>query len=455
MNERKLTTTLNIPQMILDLLFMALAFLASNYVYYLIQKVNILQQQIVLLPVFSLVFVMAMLLYNMYDMTMLIDNKRLLTRTLISTLVAGLCMSMIVFLLKLDTTSRLLFIVFCAASYLFVIFERILIRYIFPHSFHAVKVVFIGNMEAFREYCRYLNQTAMKYEFRGVFSHETGMEEELGRFEMFIIANEIDEVVLVGGQDGAFDYRPYLQICDAMGITVRLLLDFCEPKGIKCYIGSMGRYPVVTFHSVPQNQVGIFFKSIIDKALSLIALVVLSPVFLVTAIAVKATSPGPVFFRQKRVGKNGKAFYIYKFRSMYADAEERKKDLLAQNKMKDDLMFKMDDDPRVTRVGNFIRRTSIDELPQFINVLKGDMSLVGPRPPTFDEVSHYKRWHRRRISIKPGITGMWQVSGRSNIVDFDKVVELDELYIDKWSLSLDFRLLLKTVKIVLSGKGAS
>ena len=155
------------------------------------------------------------------------------------------------------------------------------------------------------------------------------------------------------------------------------------------------------------------------------------------------------------IGKNGRKFKIYKFRSMYMDAEERKKELMKQNKVKDGMMFKMDNDPRIIKgIGNFIRKTSIDEFPQFFNVLKGDMSLVGTRPPTVDEWEKYEKHHRVRMAIKPGLTGMWQVSGRSSITDFEEVVALDLKYIQEWSIGLDIRILLKTVKIVLTGSGS-
>jgi lipopolysaccharide/colanic/teichoic acid biosynthesis glycosyltransferase len=166
---------------------------------------------------------------------------------------------------------------------------------------------------------------------------------------------------------------------------------------------------------------------------------------IITAIAIKADSKGPVFYKSIRVGMNGRRFYMYKFRSMCKDAEARKKYLLQQNEVKDGLMFKMKDDPRVTKVGKFIRKTSIDELPQFINVFLGDMSLVGTRPPTLDEVVKYKAYHWRRISIKPGITGMWQVNGRSSITDFDEIVKLDTLYIDHWGVISDFKIMFRTV----------
>lgn len=171
------------------------------------------------------------------------------------------------------------------------------------------------------------------------------------------------------------------------------------------------------------------------------------------AIAIKLDSPGPVLFSQTRIGRNGRRFQIYKFRSMYVDAEERKKELEKQNEIQG-LMFKMENDPRITKVGAFLRKTSIDELPQFYNVFKGDMSLVGTRPPTADEFEKYNQYYRRRISMTPGLTGMWQVSGRNDITDFEEVVALDTRYISEWSLSLDLKILFRTIQVVLSGDGS-
>ena len=203
-----------------------------------------------------------------------------------------------------------------------------------------------------------------------------------------------------------------------------------------------------------------------DCALAFLALIVFSPLFLLCYIAVKQEDGGPAIFRQERIGRFGRPFNIYKFRSMYMDAEARKAELMKQNRVADGKMFKLDFDPRVignkilpdgtkkTGVGNFIRVTSLDEFPQFFNVLKGDMSLVGTRPPLPGEVSEYEIHHRARLAIKPGITGMWQVSGRSDITDFEEVVRLDTKYIKEWTPALDIKILFKTVKTVLGKEGS-
>lgn len=197
----------------------------------------------------------------------------------------------------------------------------------------------------------------------------------------------------------------------------------------------------------------LFFKRLLDICGGITGLIIAAVIYCIFGPVIKKQSPGPILFSQERVGKNGRRFKIYKFRTMYPDAEERKKELMAQNKM-NGLMFKMDNDPRIIPIGHFMRKTSLDEFPQFWNVLKGDMSLVGTRPPTVDEYEQYEITHRKRLAMKPGLTGMWQVSGRSDIVDFEEVVALDAKYITEWTLSMDVKILWKTIVGVVKQKGA-
>lgn len=241
---------------------------------------------------------------------------------------------------------------------------------------------------------------------------------------------------------------------EKMGIVINLNLDLFNlgVSGEK-RIYNLEQYHVVAFSSRLFDYRMVMVKRLIDIIGAILGLALTFFVGLVLAPFLLLESPGPLVFRQKRVGVNGRIFEFYKFRSMYIDAEERKKELMEQNEVQG-LMFKMEDDPRVTKVGAFIRRTSIDELPQFWNVLKGDMSLVGTRPPTLDEYHQYSYYQKRRISFRPGITGLWQISGRSDIKDFDEVVKLDLEYIDNWSLLLDFKIIFKTIGVVLRGSGA-
>lgn len=242
---------------------------------------------------------------------------------------------------------------------------------------------------------------------------------------------------------------------EAIGIAVNLNLQIydvnlkCKSKELRAF----GDYYVITFKESVSSLKMRAVKRMMDIIGAIVGLIVTGIVTVFLAPVLLVESPGPLIFSQVRVGLNGRKFKMYKFRSMYKDAEERKKELMAQNEMKG-LMFKLENDPRITKVGKFIRKTSIDELPQFWNVLKGDMSLIGTRPPTLDEFEQYETFYKRRLSIRPGITGMWQATGRSDITDFEEVLALDQEYIDNWSLGLDMKILLKTVFGVFGGKGA-
>jgi len=237
------------------------------------------------------------------------------------------------------------------------------------------------------------------------------------------------------------------------GIPVHINVDFFDILTAYKTTQNFAGFTVLSYSTNLYDYRRFIIKRIIDIAGALVGLTITLIFTPFVALAIFVESPGPILFKQIRIGKNGREFYIYKFRSMYKDAEARKAALMKQNEM-DGLMFKMSDDPRVTKVGKFIRKTSIDELPQFWNILIGDMSLVGTRPPTKDEFSQYNMYYRRRLSIKPGLTGMWQVSGRSDIQNFEDVVRLDLQYIDNWSLSLDIKILFQTVFVVLFRKGS-
>ena len=237
------------------------------------------------------------------------------------------------------------------------------------------------------------------------------------------------------------------------GVIVHVNVDFFDILTAHKTTEEFAGYTVLSYATTIFDYKYMILKRLIDICGALVGLAITIVVTPFVALAIFIESPGPIFFKQIRIGKNGREFYIYKFRSMYPDAEERKAALMQQNEM-DGLMFKMTDDPRVTKVGKFIRKTSIDELPQFFNILIGQMSLVGTRPPTKDEFTQYNMYYRRRLSIKPGLTGMWQVSGRSDIQDFDEVVRLDLQYIDNWSLTLDIKILFQTVFVVLFRRGS-
>lgn len=263
----------------------------------------------------------------------------------------------------------------------------------------------------------------------------------------------VDEIYIDVDSRMREELRPMVLQFEDMGITVHLRLDVLDGfKDFNTTMGTFNSIPVVTFSNREFDAKDMTIKRLFDMVGGFVGVIIMFIAMIFVGPLIKLESPGPLFFKQKRVGKNGRYFYIYKFRSMYVDAEERKAALMAQNEM-NGLMFKMDDDPRITKVGKFIRKTSIDELPQFINVLKGDMSLVGTRPPTVNEFKQYEGHHKRRLSMKPGITGMWQAYGRNSVKDFEDVVKMDLDYIDNWSLGLDIKILCKTVVTVFTEGG--
>ncbi len=248
-------------------------------------------------------------------------------------------------------------------------------------------------------------------------------------------------------------FRDTVNLFHVMGVEVNISLADYNLGIPNQQIVKMGDLTVLSGNGRMEALGDIIAKRALDIVGGIVGLILTGIFIIFVGPAIMIESPGPIFFSQTRVGKNGRRFKIYKFRSMYMDAEERKKELMEKNKMSG-LMFKIDDDPRITKVGKFIRKTSIDEFPQFWNVLKGDMSLVGTRPPTEDEFRQYKARYKKRLSMKPGITGLWQVSGRSTITDFEDVVKLDVQYIENWSFGLDLKILLQTVLVVLKHDGA-
>lgn len=272
-------------------------------------------------------------------------------------------------------------------------------------------------------------------------------------FDM-VKSNVVDEVFIHLPNRYDINLEEIILELEKMGIVVHMNLDIFNNINVKeKTIDEFAGHQVITFSSALFDERKMALKRTLDILGGIVGciLTIILTIFLAPIILIE--SPGPIFFSQTRIGKNGRKFKIYKFRSMYQDAEQRKAELMDQNEMTG-LMFKMTDDPRITKVGKFIRKTSLDEFPQFFNVLKGDMSLVGTRPPTEDEFEQYESRHRRRLSLKPGLTGLWQVSGRSDIENFEEVVKMDLKYIDHWSFKLDLKLIVKTIGVVVFGRGA-
>ena len=269
--------------------------------------------------------------------------------------------------------------------------------------------------------------------------------------EQLLKDKTIDEVIHCKKFMNQEEIEKLIEICSEMGIVYRMCSSFFNMLTNKTRLHYFGTTPLLTISNTPSNYFGLFIKSIFDFLFSFMVLLILSPLLLLISLIIKLDSQGPVFFRQTRVGLRGRRFTVLKFRTMVKDAEKQIEHLKDRNEM-DGPVFKIAKDPRITRVGRFLRKSSMDELPQFFNVLRGDMSIVGPRPPLPKEVKQYERWQHRRLSMKPGLTCIWQVSGR-NSIPFEEWMKMDMEYIDNWSLKLDFIILIKTVRTVLRFDG--
>ncbi len=278
----------------------------------------------------------------------------------------------------------------------------------------------------------------------------------------FAVRNIVDEVMYINLNSNSDINREIANTFLQMGVTVHLNLSMLSTGMPNVVVEKMNGYTVMTSSINVITPAAAFIKRATDIVAGIVGCIITGLLFIVLAPAIKIADPGPAFFSQKRVGKNGRIFTIYKFRSMYKDAEARKKDLMKNNKM-EGLMFKMDADPRIIGsgpdgkrkgVGYWIRTLSLDEFPNFLSILKGDMSLVGTRPPTVDEFEKYSLHHKSRLAAKPGLTGLWQVSGRSDKTDFEEIVALDAEYIKNWSLALDFKIVVKTFFVVFGRKGS-
>lgn len=279
----------------------------------------------------------------------------------------------------------------------------------------------------------------------------------LADYSELLLWQTIDDIIFVIPLNEIEDVSGYIRFAEELGIGVRIMPDFqlkkimYNPENAKINFELFAGVPTISLSTVPLVDGALLVKSFVDYIGAGIGVTLLSPLFIMIALAIKLTSTGPVFFIQERSGLNGRRFPLFKFRTMVENAEELKKGLMIKNEV-DGPVFKMKNDPRITPVGKFLRRTSLDELPQLINVLRGEMSLVGPRPPLPSEVVKYENWQRRKLSMKPGLTCIWQVSGR-NEIDFDNWMRLDLEYIDNWSIYLDFKIFILTIKEVLIGHG--
>lgn len=374
-------------------------------------------------------------------------------------------LTVFIFLAKPNHPGRLFFILFFFASFFILALWRTAMLYYahraWSRGVNIRNVLIIGSGRRARKLAQMLRvATHLGYRVTG-FVDEPSLKGQtvddlgtvVGSFDDLagiLDKSVVDEVFFVLPMKMFYLLEDIVFVCERTGHQVSFAADFLDTTVARPVLGDLGGLPMVSFKSTPSAEWPLMIKRGIDLIASAGALAVLSPLMLLIAAAIKVTSPGPVLFRQERSTLNGRVFTMYKFRTMVVDAEQRLAALKEKNEMGGPV-FKMTNDPRITPLGRFLRRTSLDELPQFINVLTGEMSLVGPRPPLPSEVARYERWQRRRLSMRPGLTCIWQVNGRNNI-DFERWMEMDLEYIDQWSLRLDIKLLLKTIPALLHGK---
>ncbi len=370
-----------------------------------------------------------------------------------------------------EAFSRLFFFCFILLNTMIMYIERqyykILFLAVYKKSTSSSKVMIITTFEQANKILLHIEKEN-NWEFQITYFTiiDTDMiGKKIGGIEVKADRNNMFEVAKLEALDGVFIHIPGEGMPDFrleeailkfqnMGVTVDLSINTFGLNIHEKVVREVSGYHVLTFSSRLFNGSQLLLKRLMDLAGGLIGCILTAVFMIIIAPAILIESPGPIFFSQVRIGRNGRRFKIYKFRSMHMDAESRMQELMSHNEM-NGFMFKMKEDPRVTKVGKFLRKSSLDEFPQFFNVLKGDMSLVGTRPPTEAEFIRYEGRHKRRLALKSGITGLWQVSGRSDITDFEEVVKLDLEYIDNWSFKMDIRILLKTIKVVLFRKGSS
>jgi exopolysaccharide biosynthesis polyprenyl glycosylphosphotransferase len=386
------------------------------------------------------------------------------------TVIGGVITSSSIFLLHPEGFSRGFFVTFLILSFFFLALEQMVVRLslrllrLEGYNFRNILLVGTGS-SALRILNLIENNKGWGLNVVGVVRCDGSpaarecfgyrIVGEIAELIEICKATPVDEVIFCDSNEQCSqEVAGCIAELHLMGITTRTVLNLYYQFDCHKEVGMLhNEVPLLTFHPVCLDLNQLFFKRCLDIVGALFGLAISAVLFPFIALALKLESPGPLFFGQTRVRENGRTFTCWKFRSMYQDAEERKKELMHLNEM-NGAIFKIKDDPRVTKVGAFLRKTSLDELPQFWNVLKGEMSLVGTRPPTPAEVDNYESWQRKRICIKPGITGLWQVSGRNRITNFDDVVRLDLEYIDSWSLMMDLRLILRTLKVVIFREGA-
>jgi exopolysaccharide biosynthesis polyprenyl glycosylphosphotransferase len=431
-----------------------------------------LKEYLKIYPLVLIIWSVLLFTYHSYHSHRTIPVTKEALTTIRVVVMGNVLLATVAYLMPLRQLSRAWFILFAVLSALLLVAEKVVLRlvarYVRSKGLNYRTIVIVGTGRRAIDVARILNEHKYwGYKLLGFVSDGHRLPNGWGRYRVFGtvpdlrrlletgmgVGEPVDEIVFAVTRKKLDEMKQIFLFCEELGIRARVAMNFFQNRVARIEIEELEGIPILTFTTTPSNETQLAAKRLLDIAVSALLLVLAAPLIVMVAIAIKLTSPGSVFFKQTRIGLNGRIFTLYKFRTMIEDAHERREEVSHLNEMTGPV-FKAKDDPRVTTVGRVLRKFSLDEIPQLWNVFRGDMSLVGPRPPIPEEVANYHRWHRRRLSMKPGLTCLWQISGRNN-VDFDRWMQLDLQYIDNWSPLLDVKILLRTIPAVLSGRGAS
>jgi exopolysaccharide biosynthesis polyprenyl glycosylphosphotransferase len=431
-----------------------------------------LREYLKIYPIILVTFSVLLFTYDSYHSHRTVPLTREALTTLRVVTVGVVTLATLAYLIPLHQLSRAWFILFTFLCAVLLVSEKILVRviarWVRSKGLNYRTVLIVGTGRRATDIARMIaDHKYWGYKILGFVSDGHRLSNGWARYRIFgnvpdlkriletgQITEPIDEIVFAVTRKKLDEMRQIFLLCEEMGIRTRVAMNFLQNRVARMEIEELEGVPFLTFTTTPSNEAQLAWKRLLDVTVSVALLALALPIIVLAALAIRITSPGSVLFKQRRIGLNGRMFTLYKFRTMIEDAHARRDEIAHLNEMNGPA-FKATNDPRVTPVGRWLRRFSLDELPQLWNVLKGDMSLVGPRPPIPEEVAAYHRWHRRRLSMKPGLTCLWQISGRNDIQNFDDWMQLDLQYIDNWSPSLDLKILLRTIPAVLTGKGAS
>ncbi len=439
-------------------------FIFSNRKLFIFSGKEIVLHFLLIIPVWILI----LYIINITEIPRTKKFRVLFYEYLLSAVVVFTFQVLLLFIPKVDKLSISFVLLFTILGFVFLFTIRFLeynvLKLYRSKGFNYVNLVLIADDSSIPFIDRLLSTKEWGYRIVMIFSSSRQLMERYGSSikilpeKTFIVLHDIlevdmiDEVMYIKDKANQSEVRRTIRSCEELGVVFRLLYTQSQHVITNAILSTIANARFLTFINIPNNSLALVIKKIMDVFISAIMIILFSPFFALTGILIKLNSKGPVIYKQARIGLRGRQFYLYKFRTMVDNADLFRKDLESQNEA-DGPVFKIKEDPRITKVGKFLRKTGLDELPQLFNILKGEMSLIGPRPPVLSETKQYKRWQLRRISVRPGLSCFWQVRDDRNDIKFEKWMKLDLAYIDNWSLRLDFLILFRTMRAVIKRTG--